>query len=124
MAHLDQFYNADRIRQRLRDPMQFSSTNYSPQIFPPHGGLETSAFNYHFASYITHYSTEYNYIPYIPYQYKYNIGTTCPLLIEVRLQTIDPPTDLHALHSCGSLFLVFGLHAVFNYWVLILHVLQ
>ena len=54
-------------------------------------------------------------IPYSPYDDKYNIGTTCPLLTEVRLQTIDPPTEPHALDSSVSLFLVFGLHAAFSY---------
>ena len=28
-------YNPERVRQRLRDPMQFSNTNYSPQILAP-----------------------------------------------------------------------------------------
>ena len=31
------------------------------------------------------------------------------------LETIDPPTKLHSLDSSWSLFLVFGLHAAFNY---------
>ena len=35
-------------------------------------------------------------IPYSSYEDKY-IGTTHPPLTEVRFQTIDPPTELHAL---------------------------
>ena len=46
---------------------------------------------------------------------KYNIGTICPLLTELGLQTIDPPTKLHVLDSSRSLFLVFGVYAAFNY---------
>ena len=38
------------------------------------------AFNYHFA--YTHYIAEY--APYSPDQDKYNIGTACPLLTEVK----------------------------------------
>ena len=56
-------------------------------------------------------------VPYSRYENKYNIGTTFSLLIEVRLQTIDPPTKLHTLDSSRSLFPVFGLYAAFNYHI-------
>ena len=53
--------------------------------------------------------------PYGHYEDKCNIGTKCPPLTEVRLETIDPPTKQHTLDSSRSLFLVFELHVTFNH---------
>ena len=64
-------------------------------VFRFHAPFDYHTASYPYETYITYYTIT-QIIPDSTYEDKYNIGTTCLQQSAVRLQTMDPPPQVHA----------------------------